>query len=691
MPTAGGFSNPQFSEINLDNDAFLDLFVFDRAHHTWRTFVYDDNAGTYTYAPEYEANFPSSLEELVLLRDYNCDGFMDIFTYNGGGFRVFRNTGAFPPEFELVKDKLRSLYGSQDIPTFTLPGDIPAIVDVDGDGDLDILGFGTVNSENTIEYHQNRSMEEYSHCDSLEFTVVTQCWGNVEEPANSSSLDPVTCKGVVPPQGSAGANRGHPGSTVLLIDTDGDDDKDLILGDIQTDVLLFAPNIGDASSATIDATQTTLDFPNATDPVGMQYLVSGFEIDADHDGTRDLLLSVNNRIDSSCNTDHVWLYDNALSTGADYTLNTKSFLVGDMLDLGTGAVPVNMDVNGDSKEDLLIAVDYKRTPTQGTVSRLYYFENTGTTTAPAFTLEDDDFAGWSAFGFQGAYPALGDMDDDGDLDMIVGVADGLLHYFRNDPQGGMADFNLIEPNYQSISSIGSNAAPEIADLNGDGLLDLIVGERVGILSYFENGGTATSASFTAAPTINNFGGIDISPLCCSGHAAPKVVRNSAYGPDTYLFIGSTEKEISIFTVPSDLSSTFTLSDSIMLNVGRIAPLTADLDGDGIFELLIGTGDGGVKYYDRDANYPVGIDQPEAVAKMSAKIFPNPAKNRVTVRAESAIRGHVRLMDLGGRIALEKAVNGKEVRLNLSGVSPGSYLLVIEGEMGLLSRPLIILP
>ena len=92
-----------------------------------------------------------------------------------------------------------------------------------------------------------------------------------------------------------------------------------------------------------------------------------------------------------------------------------------------------------------------------------------------------------------------------------------------------------------INSIDQNAAPEIADINGDGLLDLLVGERVGTIAYFENTGTLSSAQFASAPTIAEFGKIDVSFFCCNGFAAPRYVNNPAFGDKPYLFVGTSEK------------------------------------------------------------------------------------------------------------------------------------------------------
>ena len=79
---AGGLNAPQFSSVDLNNDDILDLFVFDRIGNVVLTFL---NGGTndradYRFAPEYISSFPEMIH-YALLRDYDNDGIMDIFTY----------------------------------------------------------------------------------------------------------------------------------------------------------------------------------------------------------------------------------------------------------------------------------------------------------------------------------------------------------------------------------------------------------------------------------------------------------------------------------------------------------------------------------------------------------------------------------------------------------------------------------
>lgn len=672
---AGGFDNPQFSEIDLNNDGVKDLFVYDRKHDVVSTFTYNTVLQDYEYAPEYERQFPAGLHDFVLLRDINCDGHEDLFTFFQGGFRLYQNEGTFPLTFSLRASKIQTKYGNINTSAFVLAGDVPAIVDTDNDGDLDILTFGTVNSENTIEFNQNLSMETYGTCDSLLFEVKTQCWGNIMEPANQAVFEAVSCRGEIqPPPPFERGERIHPGSSVLLIDLDNDGDKDLITGDIATKKLQRITNAGDSVSADMDINQQTDVFPNNTDPANMPYLVTGFEIDVDHDGIQDLVLSVNNGIDSSANNNHVWYYRNTSAAIPNYELVTKNFLLENMVDIGSSTVPAIMDINGDGLKDILLAVDYRRnssTSVEG--SRIYAFTQNSN---GVFELTSSNYANLSMFGLSSISPTLGDLDNDGDLDMIVGAGDGYLHLVKNNGTATQPNFAFSVPNYMDINTIGSNAAPTLADINDDGLLDLIVGERTGILSYFENEGTATNAQFTSSPTIDSFGKIDISFYCCTGFSVPRILDNEdAFGPGRFILVGSDEKDMEVYRIANDLEASFVRVDSIPLNSGKLAPIVDDIDGDGIFEILAGTGEGGLKFLDRAGNYPFGISGITALPTF--KMFPNPTADQVTIEGVRETSSY-RLVNIMGELIKTGSVSENERNINLRGISSGHYILQING-------------
>ena len=88
-PWAGGLNAPQVSTMDLNADGKADLIIFDKTVSRIRTFLAGDNS--YHYAPDYESLFPPEINSFVILRDYNCDGKKDLFTFGQIGVLVFQN------------------------------------------------------------------------------------------------------------------------------------------------------------------------------------------------------------------------------------------------------------------------------------------------------------------------------------------------------------------------------------------------------------------------------------------------------------------------------------------------------------------------------------------------------------------------------------------------------------------------
>ena len=133
-----------------------------------------------------------------------------------------------------------------------------------------------------------------------------------------------------------------------------------------------------------------------------------------------------------------------------------------------------------------------------------YFENTGTASSPAFNLQDPD----NPFGLQSTYyyafVDAADLDNDGDVDILAGEYYGNLKYFENTGSPSTPNFAP-----QILNPFGLNiglglAFPEIVDLDNDGDLDVLVGEYYGNFKYYQNTGTASSPNF-GAPVQNPFG------------------------------------------------------------------------------------------------------------------------------------------------------------------------------------------
>ena len=96
-------------------------------------------------------------------------------------------------------------------------------------------------------------------------------------------------------------------------------------------------------------------------------------------------------------------------------------------------------------------------------------------------------------------PAFGDIDHDGDLDMVVGAWNGKLYFYQNVGSATRPEFVVVEGRKSPFDGIdvGRHAAPVLVDLDLDGDLDLIVGENKGRIFFFNNtGGSTARAEFT---------------------------------------------------------------------------------------------------------------------------------------------------------------------------------------------------
>jgi hypothetical protein len=80
-------------------------------------------------------------------------------------------------------------------------------------------------------------------------------------------------------------------------------------------------------------------------------------------------------------------------------------------------------------------------------------------------------------------PTLGDLDADGDLDMLIGQLNGSLIFYRN--EGTTSAYNFQEESFDDIQ-VQSNSAPELMDMDGDGDLDLVLGSVNEGLLFYQN-------------------------------------------------------------------------------------------------------------------------------------------------------------------------------------------------------------
>lgn len=529
IPWAGGLNHPQFSNMDFNADGRNDLLIFDKSGDKLICLTMNES-NELEAAPQYRQMFTNQhlpnrdrLHDWVLLRDFNADGKNDIFTYSNGGLAVYRNDGnADTLIFTLMTEKLLSDYGQGDINIYVSPTDLPAIMDVDGDTDMDLVTFSLFGT--SAEYHQNQSIELYGHADSLVMILADPCWGNFEEdPATVGVSLNITCKG-----GSNGGiaqqaatNSGaHSGFTMLGLDKDGDGDQDLALSIVSFNTMNILTNGGDANSA--DMIDQDLTFPQnliSTDPIDIYTFPAAFLADVNNDGKDDIIVSPYQE-NNGHNFEGSYLYTNNSSTAYDLSFIKNNYLQDEMIELGTAAYPVLFDYDQDGLKDLLVGNRGYFQSTGVYSSQLAYYRNTGTTETPAFTLQTRDLIDISSLSLGNIAPTFGDIDDDGDYDMIIGDATGRVHLFENSAgANNPCNFSLTAPGYQNIDVIGQFAIPFLYDVNDDQLLDLVIGERNGNLNLYLNEGTANSPTYLL--NDDNWGGVDMRRNGLSfGYSAP---------------------------------------------------------------------------------------------------------------------------------------------------------------------------
>lgn len=698
-PWAGGFNSVQFSEIDLNLDGIKDLFVFDKTGNRISTFINTGlaNQVTYKHDPSFIQYFPEGLHDWVLLRDYNCDGKMDIFTYSTGGMAAYKNTSTTQLNFTLDTSLVYSDYYPDTTPGYVnlyiSSTDIPAIDDIDGDGDLDVLTFSILGSY--VEYHKNLSVERYGTCDSLDFQLSNKCWGFFREnlSGNSVMLYDTCGWNIANPQKINGGNK-HAGSTLLTLDLDANNSKELVLGDVSFNNFTMLTN-GDTTSNLTASSMISQDslFPQnnlntiATD---INIFPAGYYLDVNNDNVKDLIAATN--CYNGCkNNNNVWYYKNDnVNNNPDFNFTTDAFLQEGMIEIGEGAHPVFFDYNADGLMDIIIGSYGNFNPSGSLMyeSELWLYENIGTTTNPAYQLVNTDYAGISTMNLDiagsrptlGLAPTFGDLDGDNDLDMMLGDYNGFVHYFTNTAgAGNPAVFSLAVPEYLGID-VGQDATPLLYDINGDNLLDLIIGKKMGTFSYYRNVGTTSVPNFSL--TTDSLGKVTTKRYYdFNGNSNPVIVDSSG---TTFLYSGAQNGYIYKFgNIDGNLNGTFSI-DSSYLNIWEGVNSyisTAEVNNDGKLDLLIGNYSGGVAFYKGDTSISASIKETNVVAAFS--IFPNPTKGIINIDLRENILDHatVKIIDLLGKTIYSQKVKSKKVTLNLNSYAKGIYLIKFSNELG----------
>ncbi len=440
-----------------------DIFPFKIDTDNFDDFVADSEDSTFVYTSNGDGTFTELAKFVGVSKpeDLDADGDGDLFYFDGNAsIRENQGGGTFDQGADIVT--ISSTYDTQ-------------LVDIDGDGDLDLVQGGSIVSRSWI----NDGLGGFTVNQEFPGDAYQLAFGDLD---GDSDLDMVVAiEGYNDDAGfiiytnngsgtfsyDSNLGTGYETQQVFIADMDEDGDLDIVVNQdgLSTDFIVIYDNEG------------SLTFSNSSSIVNANYgRIDVGNIDGDSDP--DIVMAVPGEGSSSVTT--IINNNGSLIAGSSFTPSGSNYDFGDV-DIA--------DFDGDGDMDVFASNAYE-SPT--TNSYLFLNNGTGTLTDSGQTVETG-----------GTYNSfVGDVDDDGDVDVISGGYISYPKLWVNDGSGNLAfdhDIPTITTEYSSVN---------IGDIDGDGDNDMIISDYYGGTQIFLNTGSANQLEADAAALTAIFDNMD---------------------------------------------------------------------------------------------------------------------------------------------------------------------------------------